>query len=66
MMQYLFQSFNFRGDENGRPYRDLIQAVGVEEISHVELIATTIAQLRRRAWLQGEPGYAGLGRIDAP
>jgi Mn-containing catalase len=54
MMQYLFQSFNFRGDANGRPYRDLIQAVGVEEISHVELIATTIAQL-----LDGASGYKG-------
>ena len=45
MMQYLFQSFNFRGNGTGKPYRDLIQAIGVEEISHVELIATTIAQL---------------------
>ncbi|MEA2485662.1 MAG: Mn-containing catalase [Actinomycetota bacterium] len=54
MMQYLFQSFNFRGDANGRPYRDLIQGVGIEEISHVELIATTIAQL-----LDGAPGYKG-------
>ena len=56
MMQYLFQSFNFRGDESGKPYRDLIQAIGVEEISHVELIATTIAQL-----LDGAPGYNGNG-----
>jgi Mn-containing catalase len=56
MMQYLFQTFNFRGDETGRPYRDLIHAVGIEEISHVELIATTIAQL-----LDGAPGYKGNG-----
>jgi len=56
MMQYLFQSFNFRGDENGRPYRDLIQGIGIEEISHVELIATTIAQL-----LDGAPGYERNG-----
>ena len=56
MMQYLFQSFNFRGDESGKPYRDLIQAIGVEEISHVELIATTIAQL-----LDGAPNYKGDG-----
>jgi Mn-containing catalase len=52
MMQYLFQSFNFRGD--ALPYRDLIQGVGVEEISHVELIATTIARL-----LDGAPEYNG-------
>lgn len=52
MMQYLFQSFNFRGD--GVPYLDLIQGVGVEEISHVELISKTIARL-----LDGAPGYNG-------
>jgi len=52
MMQYLFQSFNFRG--NAIAYRDLIQGVGVEEIAHVELIATTIATL-----LDGAPGYKG-------
>lgn len=52
MMQYLFQSFNFRG--NAAPYRDLIQGVGVEEISHVELISKTISQL-----LDGAPGYNG-------
>lgn len=49
MMQYLFQSFNFRGP--AKPYKDLIHAVAVEEISHVELIATTINQL-----LDGAPG----------
>lgn len=44
MMQYLFQSFNFRGP-TAKPYRDLLYGIGTEEISHVELIATTIAQL---------------------
>jgi Mn-containing catalase len=38
MMQYLFQSINFRGDEASKPYKDLLQGVGTEEISHVELI----------------------------
>ena len=55
MMQYLFQTFNFRGDAT--PYRDLIHAVGVEEISHFELIATTIAAL-----LDGSPQYQGKGK----
>jgi Mn-containing catalase len=54
MMQYLFQSFNFRGDAVA--YKDLIQGIGIEEISHVELIATTISQL-----LDGAPGYEGNG-----
>jgi len=37
MMQYRFQSMNFRGDPSSKPYRDLLQGVGTEEISHVEL-----------------------------
>ncbi len=53
MMQYLFQSINFRGPA-GKPYRDLLQGVGTEEISHVELIGTTIARL-----LDGSPRYQG-------
>jgi Mn-containing catalase len=52
MMQYLFQSFNARGD--AKPFKDLIQGVGVEEISHTELIATTITHL-----LDGSPRYQG-------
>jgi Mn-containing catalase len=58
MMQYLFQSFNFRG--NGIPYLDLIQGVGIEEISHVELISKTISRL-----LDGAPEYNGK-KFDTP
>ena len=54
MMQYLFQSMNFRGDPVSKPYKDLIQGVGTEEISHVELIGTTISRL-----LDGSPRYQG-------
>lgn len=53
MMQYLFQSINFRGPK-AKPYRDLLQGIGTEEISHVELIGTTIARL-----LDGSPAYNG-------
>ena len=56
MMQYLFQSFNFRG--KAKPYLDLIQGVGIEEISHVELIATTINHL-----LDGSPRYQSNGKV---
>ena len=58
MMQYLFQSFNFRGD--GTPFLDLIQGVAIEEISHVELISKTISQL-----LDGAPEYHGK-KFEAP
>lgn len=53
MMQYLFQSINFRGPA-AKPYKDLIQGIGTEEISHVELIGTTISRL-----LDGAPDYHG-------
>lgn len=62
MMQYLFQSINFRGP-SGKPYKDLIQGIGTEEISHVELIGTTISRL-----LDGSPQYQGkpTDPVDAP
>ena len=42
------------------PYLDLIQGVGIEEISHVELISKTIATL-----LDGSPRYNGK-KFDVP
>ncbi|MFC7431866.1 MULTISPECIES: manganese catalase family protein [unclassified Agrococcus] len=62
MMQYLFQSMNFRGP-SAKPYKDLIQGVGTEEIAHVELIGTTISRL-----LDGSPRYKGKpdAPVDAP
>jgi len=62
MMQYLFQAMNFRGPA-AKPYRDLIQGVGTEEISHVELIGTTISRL-----LDGSPQYTGkkTDPLDTP
>jgi Mn-containing catalase len=62
MMQYLFQSMNFRGAA-AKPYRDLIQGIGTEEISHVELIGTTISRL-----LDGSPRYQGKSAdpLDTP
>lgn len=63
MMQYLFQSMNFRGDPASKPYKDLLQGVGTEEISHVELIGTTISRL-----LDGSPQYQGkkTDPVDKP
>src|ERR671913_1251897 len=63
MMQYLFQSINFRGDPTSKPYKDLLQGIGTEEISHVELIGTTIARL-----LDGSPAYQGKAGdpVDKP
>jgi Mn-containing catalase len=61
MMQYFFQSSNFRG--NAKQYRDLLRGVFLEEISHVELVQTTINQLLNGS---GDPGVGDAGQNDAP
>ncbi len=62
-MQYLFQSMNFRADAESKPFKDLLQGVGTEEISHVELIGTTISRL-----LDGSRQYNGkkTDPVDKP
>ncbi|PZD97668.1 manganese catalase family protein [Paenibacillus sambharensis] len=47
MLQYLFQGWNCRAEAK---YRDMLLDIGTEEIGHVEMIATMIAQL-----LEGAP-----------
>jgi Mn-containing catalase len=42
MMQYLFQGWNCRAEAK---YRDMLLDIGTEEIAHVEMLATMIAQL---------------------
>ncbi|GKU82725.1 manganese catalase family protein [Niallia sp. NCCP-28] len=56
LMQFSFQSANFRG--KAKQYRDLIRGVMLEELSHVELVQTTINQL-----LNGS-GDEGVGSIS--
>jgi Mn-containing catalase len=61
MMQYFFQSSNFRGKD--KKYRDLIRGVFLEEISHVELVQTTINQLLNGS---GEEGVGNASTDGAP
>lgn len=61
MMQYFFQSSNFRG--NQKQYRDLLRGVFLEEISHVELVQTTINKLLNGA---GEEAVGAGGMMGAP
>jgi Mn-containing catalase len=42
LMNYTFQSFNFRGRDQARPYYDLIANIAAEEYSHIELVSYTI------------------------
>ena len=42
LMNYTFQSFNFRGRNDARPYYDLLCNIAAEEFGHIELVAYTI------------------------
>jgi Mn-containing catalase len=41
-MNYTFQSFNFRGREEMRPFYDLIANIATEEFGHIELVSYAI------------------------
>jgi Mn-containing catalase len=53
LMNYTFQSFNFRGRNKLRPFYDLIANIAAEEYSHIELVAYTINLLLTNS---SEPG----------
>ena len=42
LMNYTFQSFNFRGRDEYRPFYDLIANIAAEEFGHIELVAYAI------------------------
>jgi Mn-containing catalase len=42
LMNYTFQSFNFRNRQGARPFYDLIANIAAEEFGHIELVAATI------------------------
>lgn len=55
MMQYLFQGWNCRGEQK---YRDMLLDIGTEEIAHVEMLATMIAQLLDKAPIEEQENAA--------
>ena len=42
LMNYTYQSFNFRNRQGARPFYDLISNIAAEEFGHIELVAATI------------------------
>ena len=42
LMNYTFQSFNFRGRNQMRPFYDLIANIAAEEYGHIEAVAYTV------------------------
>jgi len=60
LMNYMYQSFNFRGREKLKPYYHLIANIATEEIGHIELVAHTINLLMTGATKDGAPETAPL------
>src|SRR5688572_10145655 len=61
LMNYTFQSFNFRGRKQARPFYDLIANIAAEEYGHIELVAYTINLLLTGATKRGiDPKTAPL------
>lgn len=42
LMNYMYQSFNFRSREKLRPFYDLIANIATEELGHIELVSASI------------------------
>jgi Mn-containing catalase len=42
LMNYTFQSFNFRDRQGARPFYELLANISAEEFGHIELVAATI------------------------
>ena len=42
LMNYTYQSFNFRGRKKIRPFYDVISSIAGEEYGHIEVVAYTI------------------------
>src|SRR5690625_4100467 len=56
LMNYMFQSFNFRGRKKLRPYYELIANIATEELGHIELVAASINSLLNGPREDGEEG----------
>lgn len=53
LMNYTFQSFNFRGRNEMRPFYDLIANIAAEEFGHIEAVSYTINLLLSGATKRG-------------
>src|SRR3954454_11402286 len=60
LMNYTFQSFNFRNRQGARPFYDLIANIAAEEYGHIELVAATINTM-----LTVASGHGGSGAPPA-
>src|SRR6187401_3301761 len=65
LMNYTFQSFNFRGRQKLRPFYDLIANIAAEEYGHIEAVAATINSMLTGASDDDDkvPNGAGLSGL---
>ena len=54
LMNYTFQSFNFRGRDKMKPFYDLIANIAAEEYGHIELVSHTINMLLTGSTTRGD------------
>ncbi|MCX7739619.1 MAG: manganese catalase family protein [Meiothermus sp.] len=59
LMNYMYQSFNFRGKTALKPYYDLIANIATEELGHIELVSATVNSL-----LAKNPGQDQENPVD--
>lgn len=55
LMNYMYQSFNFRGRDKLRQYYALIANIATEELGHIELVAASINSLLNGIKSEGDP-----------
>ena len=68
LMNYTFQSFNFRGKAHFRPFYDLISNIAAEEYSHIEAVTCAINLLLTGATTQADrnvPSKKASSVVDA-
>jgi Mn-containing catalase len=64
LMNYTFQSFNFRGRKKLRPFYDLVASIATEEFSHIELVSYAINLLLTGTTKRGiDPTVAPLADV---
>lgn len=55
LMNYMYQSFNFRGRDKLRQYYALIANIATEELGHIELVSAAINSLLNGIPSEGDP-----------
>jgi Mn-containing catalase len=65
LMNYTFQSFNFRNRQGARPFFDLISNIAAEEFGHVEVVSAAINSMLTGAADRDIPPATPMGDLKA-